>query len=137
MTAVEKEKFEILSFNSKVTYKREMAEYSANNPEMPRKTVKRSGESLRRPASAFLFYLQTFKAAFEMEHPEEVLAAAELSRIASEKWRSMTPEEKEPYEQMNTYNKTEYREVKSMSNLERMTTAAELALAVLKPLLEI
>eukprot|EP00210_Caulerpa_lentillifera_P000907 g878.t1 len=131
MSAAEKEKFELLSFNSKVTYKREKAEYSANNPETSRKAVKRSGEIPTRSPSAFLFFLRAFKTAFEKEHPEESLSADESSRIAAEKWKSMTPEEKDPYERMSSYEEREYHGIKETSNLERMATAAELAFAVL------
>lgn len=130
MSAAEKEKFETLSLNSKITYKREKARYSANNSDSPRKAIKRSEDNLRRNSSAFLFFLRRFRTAFENEHPEEFLTDAESSRIASEKWKSMTPEEKDPYERMSSYDKGEYQQIKDLSNLNQMASAAELALAV-------
>lgn len=107
-----------------------MAEYAANNNESRRKSAKRLPEKIKRPASAFLFFLQTFKSAFEFEHPDENLTAAELSNIATEKWKSMTPEEKENYEEMSTYSKDEYHDIKQLSSLDRMASVAELALEI-------
>jgi len=129
MTPNEKEKFENLSLNSKLVYKREMAEYLSKNPrENVKQRSKRPPESVRRPTSAYLFFLQTFRTAFEHEHPGVVLSATEMSRLTTEKWRSMTPEEKDPYQEMSLFSKQEYKRIKTMTNMERMAAAAELAL---------
>lgn len=50
--------------------------------------------------------------------------------MTTEKWRSMTPEEKSPYQEMSHFSRQEYHRIKSMSNMERIASAAAFALNV-------
>jgi len=88
MTAAEKQRFEDLSSQSKVrhsatppqlipfqsAYKREMAEYNMRNPPEIRKGNKRPSDAIKRPMSAYLFFLQNFRTAFEVSSQTMLLS---------------------------------------------------------------
>ncbi|OMO85089.1 hypothetical protein CCACVL1_10434 [Corchorus capsularis] len=51
----------------------------------------------KRPPSAFFVFLEEFRAVFKKENPN-VKAVSAVGKAAGEKWKSMSPADKEPYE---------------------------------------
>jgi hypothetical protein len=61
-----------------------------------------------RPKGAFLYYLEHFKEERRKQHPESKLAAKVLSQLASEEWKRLTDEQRQPYVEMSQAGKEEY-----------------------------
>ncbi|KAJ4704451.1 High mobility group B protein [Melia azedarach] len=80
------------------------------------KKAKKDPNKPKRPPSAFFVFLEEFRKTFKKENPN-VTAVSAVGKAAGEKWKSLSPVEKAPYEskagklkaeygkQMNAYNK--------------------------------
>ena len=66
----------------------------------------------------------------QREHPGDQPQVALMGKLAGDKWKSMTPEERAPYEQMSNASKAEYKKLKSMTLDQRMAAAATAAMQV-------
>lgn len=64
----------------------------------------------------------------QREHPGDQPQVALMGKLAGDKWKSMTPEERAPYEQMSNASKAEYKKLKSMTPDQRMAAAATAAM---------
>lgn len=71
------------------------------------KKAKKDPNKPKRPPSAFFVFLEEFRKTFKKENPN-VTAVSAVGKAAGEKWKSMSPAEKAPYESKAGKLKTEY-----------------------------
>ena len=64
----------------------------------------------------------------QKDHPDEATAVKVIGREAGEKWKSLSAEEKEPYELLSTASKAEYARMKQLSPAERIMVLATQAM---------
>ena len=64
----------------------------------------------------------------QREHPDEPVAVKIIGKEAGEKWKAMSPEEKEPYETLSTASKQEYARMKQLTPAERIMLLAAQAM---------
>jgi len=129
LTDGDKEKFEMQSTQDKAQYAAAMEQYNLEHPKPHRRPKKeRDPGELKRPQSAYFFFLADFREAYKREHPGDQPQVALMGKLAGDKWKSMTPEERAPYEQMSTASKSEYKKLKSMTLDQRMAAAASAAM---------
>ncbi|EIE20040.1 hypothetical protein COCSUDRAFT_83556 [Coccomyxa subellipsoidea C-169] len=70
LTPEQKAVYEEQSVGSKATYAAEIAEYASAHPKPPKKRQRsREPGQLRRPTSAYFFFLNTFRDAFKEDNP--------------------------------------------------------------------
>ncbi|KAJ0027893.1 high mobility group B protein 1-like [Pistacia vera] len=71
------------------------------------KKAKKDPNKPKRPASAFFVFLEEFRKTFKKDNPH-VTAVSAVGKAAGEKWKSMSPDEKAPYEAKAAKGKVEY-----------------------------
>ena len=85
------------------------------------KLGKKDPNKPKRPASAFFVFLEEFRTVYKKEHPN-VKAVSAVAKAGGEKWKSMSPAEKAPYEAKAAKRKTEYEKLmKAYNNKEDET----------------
>jgi len=77
-----------------------------------RKKVKANFGQPKRPLSSYMFFSRDHRAIVQKENPEAKFA--QVGKILGAKWKSMSPEDKKPYIEMNAVDKIRYeREMKA------------------------
>ncbi|KAG8484056.1 hypothetical protein CXB51_022986 [Gossypium anomalum] len=71
------------------------------------KKAKKDPNKPKRPPSAFFVFLEEFRTTFKKENPN-VKAVSAVGKAAGEMWKSMSEEEKGPYEVKAQKRKAEY-----------------------------
>ncbi|XP_044472989.1 high mobility group B protein 1-like [Mangifera indica] len=71
------------------------------------KNAKKDPNKPKRPTSAFFLFLEEFRKTFKKDNPH-VTAVSAVGKAAGEKWKSMSPDEKAPYEAKAAKGKVEY-----------------------------
>ncbi|PPR84800.1 hypothetical protein GOBAR_AA35910 [Gossypium barbadense] len=71
------------------------------------KRAKKDPNKPKRPPSAFFVFLEEFRGTFKKENPN-VKAVSAVGKAAGEMWKSMSEEEKAPYEVKSGQRKVEY-----------------------------
>ena len=64
----------------------------------------------------------------QREHPDEAVAVKIIGREAGERWKSMSNEDKEPYETLSSASKAEYARMKQLTPAERIMVLAAQAM---------
>lgn len=130
----EKREYEQKSTADKAEYARAMQQYTQEHPRPYRRSRnRRDPGDLKRPQSAYFFFLADFRNAYKREHPNEQPQVALMGKLAGDKWKSMTPGERAPYEEMSKASKEEYKRLKEMSADERLRAAATAAMQAAQP----
>ncbi|WCJ28070.1 high mobility group B2 [Euphorbia peplus] len=88
------------------------------------KKAKQDPDKPKRPASAFFVFLEEFRITFKKENPD-MGAVAAVGKAGGEKWRSLTPAEKAPYEAKAAKRKEEYGKQMNAYNKKQESKAAE------------
>ncbi|KAK9846121.1 hypothetical protein WJX84_002860 [Apatococcus fuscideae] len=97
-----------------------MVEYEKEHPRPARRHKKeRDPSQLKRPQSAYFFFLADYREAYKKEHPGEPVAVKVIGKAAGDQWRDMGAEAREPYEQKSTENKKSYALMKTLTPQER------------------
>ncbi|BDA51274.1 probable high mobility group protein B1 [Coccomyxa sp. Obi] len=126
LTLEQKAVYEEQSVASKAAYAAEIAEYAASHPKPPkRRTKHREPGHLRRPTSAYFFFLNTFREAFKKENPDKVVPVGEMGRLAGVRWTLMSAAEREPYERLSAASKALYVRLKALTPEQRAAREAE------------
>ncbi|KAL3152984.1 hypothetical protein ABBQ38_012012 [Trebouxia sp. C0009 RCD-2024] len=117
----EKKGYEEASAKAKADYRVVMTEYEKDHPKPPRRQKRaRDPSELKRPQSAYFFFLADFRELYKKDHPDEATAVKVIGREAGERWKAMSLEDKEPYELLSTASKAEYARMKQLSPAERI-----------------
>jgi len=125
LSASERAVYEEKSRASKDAYKDLIAEYEKEHPKpLARVKKERAPGELKRPQSAYFFFLAVFREQFKEQHKGEVIPVSVVGKAAGEKWKQLTPEERRPYEDLSTASKNEYARMKMLTPAERMMVAA-------------
>ncbi|CAD7703461.1 unnamed protein product [Ostreobium quekettii] len=128
----QKAKYEVQSSEDKAQYATAMEAYNQEHPKPHRRAKKeRDPAEIKKPQSAYFFFLADFRDAYKREHPGDQPQVALMGKLAGDKWKSMTPEERAPYEQMSSASKEQYKRLKSMTPDQRMAVAATVAMQAL------
>ncbi|CAL8466370.1 g5906 [Coccomyxa elongata] len=118
--------YEEQSVASKAAYAQEIAEYAASHPKPPKRRAKpREPGHLRRPTSAYFFFLNTFREAFKRDNPDKVVPVGEMGRLAGVRWTLMSAAEREPYERLSAASKALYARLKALTPEQRAAREAE------------
>lgn len=102
MSDAEKARYEELSTESKAQYAREMEVYRSTK-ERSKGGRPSGGESpgeSSQEQNPYHYFLRDFREAYKKEHPDEQPDARTIAKQAAETWKSMTPEERYPFEKM-------------------------------------
>nr|XP_043637302.1 high mobility group B protein 1 [Erigeron canadensis]XP_043637303.1 high mobility group B protein 1 [Erigeron canadensis] len=78
----------------------------------------------KRPPSAFFVFLEEFRKTFKKENPT-VKAVSAVGKAGGEKWKSLTPDEKAPYEAKAAKRKSDYEKVMSAYNKKQESMAED------------
>ncbi|DBA70695.1 TPA: hypothetical protein ACH3X2_012071 [Trebouxia sp. C0005] len=125
----EKRGYEESSEKAKADYRVIMAEYEKDHPKPPRRQKRaRDPTELKRPQSAYFFFLADFREQYKREHPDEATAVKIIGREAGERWKNMSNEDKEPYETQSNASKAEYARMKLLTPAERIMVLAAQAM---------
>ncbi|XP_075263971.1 high mobility group-T protein-like [Convolutriloba macropyga] len=117
--------YEQQSRASKDEYKSLISKYEEDHPKQANRPKKeRAPGELKRPQSAYFFFLADFRLQFKEQHKGEVISVSVVGKAAGEKWKQLTPEEKKPYEDMSSASKSEYARMKMLTPAERVMVAA-------------
>ncbi|KAL5568546.1 hypothetical protein UlMin_025121 [Ulmus minor] len=76
---------------------------------------KKDANKPKRPASAFFVFLEEFRTIYKQEHPN-VKAVSAVGKAGGEKWKSLSSEEKAPYEAKAAKRKSEYEKLMTAYN---------------------
>lgn len=107
MTTEDKAKYNALSEEDKERYAREAKDFEAST----------KSEKVRRPRGPFLFFLEDYKCAYQtLSQGGQKMTV--MTKLASERWKNMTSEEKQPYVEKAKASKEEYRNLKSEMEAE-------------------
>ncbi|KAL5710320.1 high mobility group box 3 [Ranunculus cassubicifolius] len=85
------------------------------NPEMKGKPSQNDPDKPKRPASAFFVFLEEFRKTYKLEHPKNKAVSA-VGKAGGEKWKSLTPAEKAPYEAKAAKRKADYEKLMTSYN---------------------
>ncbi|KAK3158699.1 hypothetical protein QOZ80_2AG0140450 [Eleusine coracana subsp. coracana] len=88
-----------------------------------RKKAAASGKP-KRPPSAFFVFMSEFRQEYQAQNPNNK-SVANVSKAAGEKWRSMSEEEKAPYQEKAGQKKQDYE--KSKANFDKESTSSKKA----------
>ncbi|KAL0044112.1 hypothetical protein WJX82_010449 [Trebouxia sp. C0006] len=117
------------SDKAKADYRVIMAEYEKGHPKPPRRQKRaRDPTELKRPQSAYFFFLADFREQYKREQPDEATAVKIIGREAGERWKNMSNEDKEPYETQSNASKAEYARMKLLTPAERIMVLAAQAM---------
>ncbi|KAK9851540.1 hypothetical protein WJX84_008439 [Apatococcus fuscideae] len=120
MPQEKKDGYEDLSTEAKSKYAKAMVEWEKEHPRPARRHKKeRDPTQLKRPQSAYFFFLADYREAYKREHPGEPVAVKVIGKAAGDQWRDMSAEAREPYEQKSTENKKSYALLKTLTPQER------------------
>ncbi|KAJ9180582.1 hypothetical protein P3X46_008803 [Hevea brasiliensis] len=86
------------------------------------KKAKKDPNKPKRPPSAFFVFLEEFRKTFKKENPN-VTSVAAVGKAGGEKWKSMSPAEKAPYEAKAAKKKDEYGKLMNAYNKKQESTA--------------
>merc|ERR1711965_606486 len=111
MTDEEKLKYENMSAEAQVRYKKAKADYEANDG--PKKFRIAGATKPKRPPTAYFMFLAYYRNEWRQQHPG-VKGIKDMSKAAGEQWRSMPSEGKKPFEQRALAAKAEYMRIKEL-----------------------
>lgn len=57
----------------------------------------------------------------QIQNPGQVMIVKEMSKVAGEKWKNMTIEERRPYEELSSKSKSEYALLKTLTPDQRLS----------------
>ncbi|KAK8480040.1 hypothetical protein V6N11_020986 [Hibiscus sabdariffa] len=86
------------------------------------KKAKKDPNKPKRPPSAFFVFLEEFRTTFKKENPN-VKAVSAVGKAAGEKWKSMSEEDKAPYEAKARKRKADYEKQMKDYNKKQETSA--------------
>lgn len=103
----------------KPTERKKSASSGASEPKSKKRklTKVRDPNMPKRPQTAYFLFLEDFRKTYKEEHPDSK-GVKELAKDAGEKWRSMTDEEKKPYQDRAAELKEEYEKAMEAYNAE-------------------
>lgn len=105
MSPKEKVKFEDMARNDKIRYDREMKTYVP--PRGAKKGKKKKDPNApKRPPSAFFVFCSEHRPKIKEEHPG--ISIGDIAKKLGEKWATLTPKEKAPYEAQAAKLKEKY-----------------------------
>lgn len=128
LSAEQRNAYEVKSVGAKAEYAQAKRAYDDEHPKPPRAICREKESSgIKRPQSAYFLFLSDFRAQHKVDHPDQHIQVSEMGRLAGEKWKSMSEEEKAPYHRLSTASKAEYARQKTLTSEERvMFEAAQL-----------
>ncbi|GAV85595.1 HMG_box domain-containing protein [Cephalotus follicularis] len=85
------------------------------------KLAKKDPNKPKRPPSAFFVFLEEFRKIYKQQHPN-VKAVSAVGKAGGEKWKSMTNEEKAPFEAKAAKRKAAYEKLMTAYNNEQEST---------------
>ncbi|XVE76539.1 hypothetical protein DITRI_Ditri12bG0181900 [Diplodiscus trichospermus] len=80
--------------------------------------AKKDPNKPKRPPSAFFVFLEEFRATFKKENPN-VKAVSAVGKAAGQRWKSMSEEEKRPYEAKAEKRKADYEKQMKIYNKQQ------------------
>ncbi|XVE97075.1 hypothetical protein REPUB_Repub02eG0279500 [Reevesia pubescens] len=86
------------------------------------KRAKKDPNKPKRPSSTFFVFLEEFRTTFKKENPN-VKAVSAVGKAAGEKWKSMSEEEKGPYEAKAEKRKADYEKQMKIYNKKQESSA--------------
>jgi len=116
MTDEEKLKYENMSAEAQVRYKKAKEEYEAN--EGPKKFRIAGATKPKRPPTAYFMFLCKYRSDYREAHPD-VKGIKDMSTAAGKQWREMDAAGKKPFEQRAADAKAEYMRIKELPLEER------------------
>ncbi|CAI0415815.1 unnamed protein product [Linum tenue] len=78
----------------------------------------------KRPASAFFVFLEEFRKVYKEENPN-VKAVSAVGKAGGEKWKSLSSEEKAPYEAKAAKRKSDYQKLMNAYNKKQVESVDE------------
>ncbi|KAB1217745.1 High mobility group B protein 1 [Morella rubra] len=85
------------------------------------KLDKKDPNKPKRPPTAFFVFLEEFRKTYKEEHPN-VKAVSAVGKAGGGKWKTMTAEEKAPYEAKSAQMKSEYEKLMIAYNKKQEST---------------
>ena len=116
MTDEEKLKYENMSAEAQVRYKKAKEEYEAN--EGPKKFRIAGATKPKRPPTAYFMFLCKYRSDYREAHPD-VKGIKDMSTAAGKQWREMDAAGRKPFEQRAADAKAEYMRIKALPLEER------------------
>eukprot|EP00884_Botryococcus_braunii_P022172 jgi/Botrbrau1/8639/Bobra.0196s0033.1 len=113
--------YEELSTEAKAKYAVKIEQYQKDHPRPSRYEKVRDPAELKRPQSGYFFFLAEFRQTFKEENPGQAMIVKEMSKLAGEQWKKMTPEERAPYEELSKQSKQSYAYLKTLTPEERVS----------------
>lgn len=121
LTPEQRAAYEQKSVGAKAQYAEAKRVYDNDHPRPQRSVTKEKDPAeIKRPQSAYFLFLSDFRAQFKGMHPDQHLQVSEMGRLAGEKWKTMTEEEKLPYVRLSAASKEEYARMKTLTPEERI-----------------
>ncbi|KAK9813100.1 hypothetical protein WJX72_009043 [[Myrmecia] bisecta] len=134
LTPEQKVVYEELSMKSKADYAVSIAEYERDHPKPPRRVRKeRDPSELKRPQSAYFFFLADFRDEYKEQHPGDAPPVKIIGSLAGVRWRAMSAEQRAPYDDRSSQSKAEYARMKRLTPEERVMVAAAAAMSAGSP----
>ncbi|XP_012087872.1 high mobility group B protein 1 isoform X2 [Jatropha curcas] len=99
-----------------------VADRSSKQKAKREKKAKKDPNKPKRPPSAFFVFLEEFRKTFKKENPH-VTAVSAVGKAGGEKWKSMSPAEKAPYEAKAAKKKDDYGKLMNAYNKKQESAA--------------
>lgn len=93
---------------------------SATEPKSKKARTEKKGKNpnaMKRPLTAFFLFMDDFRKTYKEENPDSK-GGKEVAKEGGEKWKSMTDEEKKPYQDKAAELKAEYEKALESNNAE-------------------
>ncbi|CAI0415968.1 unnamed protein product [Linum tenue] len=88
---------------------------SRNSSSSSKRRTAKDPNKPKRPASAFFVFLEEFRKVYKEENPN-VKAVSAVGKAGGEKWKSLSSEEKAPYEAKAAKRKSDYQKLMNAYN---------------------
>ncbi|GAA0148759.1 hypothetical protein LIER_08112 [Lithospermum erythrorhizon] len=97
---------------------------ASKNMTKAEKKAKKDPNKPKRPPSAFFVFLEDFRKTFKKENPN-VKAVSAVGKAGGQKWKSMSEDEKAPYEAKAAKRKADYEKLMNAYNNKQESSADE------------
>ena len=98
------------------------AKASGKGPAKKGRLAKKDPNKPKRPPSAFFVFLEEFRTTFKKANPN-VKAVSAVGKAGGEKWKSLSPAEKAPYEARAAKRKSDYEKLMNSYNKKQESVA--------------